>query len=149
VLDQLIISEGVAERVRIVPPVPYTELLRWTASADLGLALFRPDYSLNVRWCLPNKLFEYLMAGLPVLASPLDAVREILEAHQVGYVVEDMTPEGIAQAVNALLAEPEKLAHMRQNALELVRDILCWEKEREELLKLYEHINSSSQSSDE
>src|SRR5262249_51933615 len=65
-LQELIAREGVANRVKIVPPVPYAELLDWTASADIGLTLFSPQYSLSIRYTLPNKLFEYLMAGLPV-----------------------------------------------------------------------------------
>jgi glycosyltransferase involved in cell wall biosynthesis len=146
-LEALIASEGVAEQVRIVPPVPYAELLRWTASADLGLALFRPEHSLNVRWCLPNKLFEYIMAGLPVLASPLDAVCDLLETAQVGRVVEDMTPEGIAAAMNELLANPLLLQQMHRNALELARDSLCWEQERQHLLDLYAQLSSSWRSS--
>jgi glycosyltransferase involved in cell wall biosynthesis len=147
VLDELIASEGVADRVKILPPVHYSELLSWTASADVGLAVFRPDFSLNVRWCLPNKLFEYLMAGLPILASSLDSVRELVETQQVGRVVEDMTPEGIAAVINELLADPAALEQMRQNALKLVRSSLCWEQERVHLLELYAQINSSSRSS--
>ena len=72
-LEALIASEGVADRVKIIPPVPYEELLDWTASADIGLIIYTPGYSLNVQTCLPNKLFEFLMAGLPVLASQLEA----------------------------------------------------------------------------
>jgi glycosyltransferase involved in cell wall biosynthesis len=63
------IGEGVAERVKSVPPVPYEELLEWAASADIGLIIYAPDHSLDVKMCLPNKLFEYMMAGLPVLAT--------------------------------------------------------------------------------
>lgn len=148
-LEDLIVREGVAERLRILPAVPYAELFHWTASADVGLALFRPEYSLNVRWCLPNKLFEYIMAGLPVLSSPLDAVRDLLEEQQLGRVVEDMTPEGIAAAIDALLAEPELLEHMRQRALTLARGCFCWEQECQQLLKLYAQVNSSWQSSAE
>lgn len=70
-LETLIANEGVTDRVKILPPVPYAELLDWTASADMGLIIYSPGQSLNVQMCLPNKLFEYLMAGLPVLASPI------------------------------------------------------------------------------
>jgi len=143
-LTALIASEGVSERVKILPAVPYTELLHWTASADVGLALFRPDYSLNIRWCLPNKLFEYIMAGLPVLSTPLDAVREVLETRQVGRVVADLTPEGIASAMNELLADPVALAEMRRRTLLLAREELCWEKEREALLRLYAQVDLSA-----
>ncbi|MGH2501708.1 MAG: glycosyltransferase family 4 protein, partial [Ktedonobacterales bacterium] len=83
-LEALARVEGVTDRLRILPPAPYEDLLQWTASADLGLIAYRPGYSLNVRYCLPNKLFEYLMAGVPVACTKLDAVAEILRRYDVG-----------------------------------------------------------------
>jgi len=81
-LETLIIREGVSNQVKIIPPVPYAELLTWTASADIGLIIYSPSsaqtLSPNIQMCLPNKLFEYLMAGLPILASSLDAVADII-----------------------------------------------------------------------
>ena len=56
-LKALIASKGVAERVKILPPVPYAELLDWTASADIGLAILPLDFSLAVQMMLPNKFF--------------------------------------------------------------------------------------------
>jgi hypothetical protein len=47
--------------------------------ADVGLILYNPDYSENVRMCLPNELFEFVMAGLLILTSPLIAISEIVE----------------------------------------------------------------------
>jgi glycosyltransferase involved in cell wall biosynthesis len=67
-LQSLIGSEGVADRVKILPPVPYEELLDWTASADIGLTILPPDYSLSIRKCLKNTFLEYLMSGLPILS---------------------------------------------------------------------------------
>jgi len=141
-LEALAVKEGVADRVKIIPPVPYAELLEWTASADIGLAVFSPDYSLSVRWCLPNKLFEYLMAGLPVLATSLDAVADLLKSYDVGQVVPSFTPVDIAAAINAMLADHAALDRMRRNALKAVRGDLCWEKERQRLIRLYRDILS-------
>src|SRR5258708_7128167 len=94
-LSSLIISEAVDDRVKILPPVPYAELLDWTASADIGLNVFPPDYSLSIRMCLPNKFFEYLMAGLPVLSSQLPAVAEVITTYDVGCIVSSLKPEDI------------------------------------------------------
>ncbi len=139
-LEALITSEGVADRVKMLPPAPYTELLSWTASADIGLILYAPEYSLNTRFCLPNKLFEYLMAGLPVLASRLDAVAEVISTYDVGQVVSSLVPADIATAINAMLADQVALDRMRRNALEAVKDELCWEKEGLRLMRLYHDI---------
>lgn len=139
-LEALIASEGVADRVKILPPVPYEELLEWTASADMGLIIYSPDQSLNVQMCLPNKLFEYLMAGLPVLATPLVAVAEILNTYDVGQIVHSLMPADIAAAINAMLADCAVLERMHRNALYAAQHDLCWDRERHRLIDLYQGI---------
>jgi glycosyltransferase involved in cell wall biosynthesis len=139
-LENLIASEGVADRVKIIPPVPYEELLNWTASADLGLIVYSQEYSLNVRMCLPTKLFEYLMAGLPVLASQLDAIAEVIKTYDVGQIVPSLASEDVGAAINTMLSERNALARMHRNALEASRYDLCWEKESSRLTHLYSEI---------
>ena len=141
-LQSQIVNEGAADRVKILPPVPYEELLDWTASADIGLNVLPPDYSLSIQKCLPNKLFEYLMAGLPVLSSKLDAVAELIKAYGVGKVVPSLAPEDVGAAINAMLADHDDLARMHSNALEAAKQEFYWEKESQKLIDLYEGILS-------
>ena len=139
-LEALIEQEHVAHRVKIIPPAPYADLLHWTTSADIGLILYTPEESLNIRWCLPNKLFEYIMAGLPILATQLNAVSEILQQYHVGRVVPSLTPSAIATTINSMLTDTEALAAMRRSALEAAHGDLCWETEQQRLLELYASI---------
>jgi glycosyltransferase involved in cell wall biosynthesis len=139
-LEALIHSERVTDRVKIVPSVPYAEILDWTASANIGLIIYAPDHSLNVKMCLPNKLFEYLMAGLPVLASQLDAVADIINTYDVGQIVSSLRPTDIAAAINTLVGNPLAYARMRRNALIAAQQELCWEKESHRLIHLYHEI---------
>jgi glycosyltransferase involved in cell wall biosynthesis len=139
-LEALIASEGVADRVKIIPPAPYSELLDWTSSADLGLIVYSPDHSLNVQMCLPNKFFEFLMAGLPVLSSQLDAITEIISIYEVGEVVASLAPCNVAQAINSMLADHPALARMRHNALAVAQREFYWEKESQKLIQLYKKI---------
>lgn len=141
-LEALIASEGVADRVKIIPPVPYEELLDWTASADIGLTLFSPDYSRSIRMTLPNKLFEYLMAGLPVLSTQLDAIAEVINTYEVGQLVPSLVPSDIGAAINAMLADHTALARMRFNALESTEREFHWEKESQELVRFYQTLLS-------
>lgn len=136
-LETLIAEKGVADRVKIIPPAPYTELLDWTASADIGLALVAPDYAKAGNVMLPNKLFEYLMAGLPVLATPGDAVSEFISTYDVGRFLASLEPETIGAAINELLADNDALVRMHHNGLEAAKKELNWEKEKEHLLDLY------------
>lgn len=139
-LTRLIESEQLQSRVMLAPFVPYQELFSWTASADVGLILYNPDYSENVRMCLPNKLFEYVMAGLPILASPLIAVSEIVEQYQIGRVAWRLDPASFGEEIGAMANDTEALAEMRRNALAAARGPLNWESERWELVALYDRL---------
>jgi len=139
-LKALIVSVGVVNQVKILPPVPYEELLDWTASADLGLTLIPLDGTLNMRTCLPNKLFEYLMAGLPVLTSPMEAVAPLVTSYDVGHVTLSLAPADVAAAINAMLRDTSALARMRLNALNAAKHEFNWEKEQANLIQLYQDI---------
>lgn len=139
-LETLIAREMVVDRVKIIPPVSYEELLDWTSSADIGAIAYAPDYSINARVQFPNKLFEYLMVGLPVLASQLPAIAELIETYDVGHVLTSLEPADIGSEINAMLADHDGLERMRRNALLATQHDLNWEKESQVLLHLYHNI---------
>ncbi len=136
-LEAEIARLGVADRVKILPAVPYEELLEWTASADLGLTLLPPDYSLSIRYCLPNKFFEYLMVGLPVLSSSLDMIAEIIQRYDVGSVEASTDPATVAATINRLIHDREALERMSHNARQAALEEFNWEREKGRLLELY------------
>jgi glycosyltransferase involved in cell wall biosynthesis len=139
-IEAMIDELGVGDRIMIKSYVPHAELLSWTASADLGLTVFSRDISISLRYCLPNKLFEYLMAGLPVLTTPLDAVVDLIRRYEVGYEIENMEPETVAAAINSMLAHPAELARMRANALAACEQDLRWDVEKTSLINLYRRM---------
>jgi glycosyltransferase involved in cell wall biosynthesis len=139
-LEELIAAKGVADRVKMIPAVPYAELLDWTTSADVGLTIFQPGYTRSIRYCLPNKLFEYLMAGLPVLSSQLDAIAEVLQTSGAGQILPSLAPSDIAASINEMLADRTALAQMRENALKIVQKEFHWEKEKQKLIQVYDDI---------
>lgn len=80
------------------------------------------------------------MAGVPVLATQLDAVEEIIRTYDVGQIVTSVEPEAIGVAINGMLADVTALHRMSQNALEAAKNDLNWEKESLQLVRLYEAI---------
>jgi glycosyltransferase involved in cell wall biosynthesis len=124
----------------MLPAVPYNELLDWSSSADIGLIVLPPDYSLSIRFCLPNKFFEYIMAGLPVLSSNLDAIAEMIHYYNVGKILSDFTSATIGEAINTMLANPNELTCMHTNTLAAVKCGLTWEDESRQLVQLYQSI---------
>jgi glycosyltransferase involved in cell wall biosynthesis len=146
-LQRMIAAEGVGDRVKMIPAVPYQELLSWTASADLGLLVVQPDYSTSVKLSLPNKLFEYLMAGLPVLTSEMDAIVATLREYGAGDVIQSLQPEDVGRKMSMMLADREAWQRMHENAFEAARKDLHWEVEQERIVALYERMLGSVRTS--
>ncbi len=94
------------DRVLFKSAVPPDQLLQYTCSADIGVTLLE-DTCLNHRYALPNKLFEYLMAGLPVLGSDLPEVGGIIEEYEVGCVVYPEDPKEIGRVLQHMVDHPE------------------------------------------
>jgi glycosyltransferase involved in cell wall biosynthesis len=96
---------GLAGRVSVVPAVPPGELLDWVASADV-VAIPIQGNTPNHRLATPNKLFEALAAGVPVVASDLPGMAPIVRELEAGVLVDPSRPAAIAAGIRALLAPP-------------------------------------------
>lgn len=138
VLEQLVKEHALEDRVRLMGKMPYERMMAYTRNADLGLTLDR-DTNLNYRFSLPNKLFDYMHAGLPVLATDLPEVAGIMRANDIGTVLPEATPETIAQAVRELFGDGERIAALRANATFAARK-LDGEQEAAKLRALLEHL---------
>lgn len=118
------------------PAVPPDVLLNYTSSADYGVS-FIEDVSLSDRYCLPNKIFEYLMAGLPILTSNLPEMKSLVERERVGIVATDNTIEGFADAIASLLEAD--YGTMKENVLK-ARQKYCWEQQEKVLREVYDEL---------
>lgn len=129
---------GVAERVHLFGPRPFEELVATAAAAHVGIVPLRP---LNLNQVLgdTNKLHEYLMGGLPVVASDLPEIRRILErgSPRVGELFDPDSPESIARAVQAVLDDSGAYAARRREARRVALEELNWEAEEPRLLGIY------------
>lgn len=126
---------GLQQRVRFTGRVDAGRLPAYTACADVGIALDR-SVCLNHDYSLPNKLFEYIQAGVPVLVSALPERRKLVEQYGVGLVVEEMRPQPVAQAILQLLGSAETYAQCRRQCL-MAAETLCWEVEEARLCEVY------------
>jgi glycosyltransferase involved in cell wall biosynthesis len=126
-LEQLVQDWDLQKKVSFKPKMPFEEMMRYTAAADLGISLDK-DTNINYRYSLPNKIFDYALAGIPVLASNLPEVVKIVEGFSLGQICPSHKPREIAEAINALRQDPEALQSYRQNARNLIYE-LNWKAE--------------------
>lgn len=136
-LRELVKEKGVEDKVLFALPVPMTELVRTASEASIGVIPYLP-VCLNNRFCLPNKLFEYMMAGLAIAGSDGPELRRIILEHNLGTVFNPEEPKDIARAFNELLADESGLEKMRSNSLFASRTIFNWDNEGQKLLRLYD-----------
>jgi glycosyltransferase involved in cell wall biosynthesis len=129
-----------AGRVFVLDAVPPEDLLAWTASADVSVMAIQPT-TLNHRYTTPQKLFESLAAGVPVVAADLAGMAEIVLAADAGLLCDPTSPASIAAAIRELLAAPpaERSAR-RTRILAVARERYAWEVEARKLLALYAEL---------
>jgi glycosyltransferase involved in cell wall biosynthesis len=137
-LKNKVIELDLAGRVKFIPKVPWKVLLKYTKSADVGLSLDK-NTNLNYRFSLPNKLFDYISAGIPIIASDLPEVKKIVFRNRCGIIISEVTPENISNALSELKDNPVKLAELRKNAVETSKKI-NWEIESEKVKEFYTKV---------
>lgn len=128
----------ITERVLFRPRMPYEEMMQYTLNADLGLTLDKAT-NLNYRFSLPNKIFDYMKAEIPVLTSDLPELRKIVEQFEVGAIVSATVPENIAAAVEKIRQSPEDQKRWSENT-KFAHDSLNWENEESTLHHIFKNI---------
>jgi glycosyltransferase involved in cell wall biosynthesis len=131
---------GIESRVFCLPPVPPSDVVNAAAAASAGIWTL-PNLCKNFYYALPNKVFEYLAAGLPVLVADYPEVRRILGAYDVGLSFDPYDPASIAAQINRLADSPELCQRFRDNAA------VAWQElgrldESGKVVKLYQDLAS-------
>lgn len=125
-LRSLVKNESLGEKVTILDKMPFDRLRQYTACADFGLSLDKPLH-LNYTYSLPNKVFDYIHCGVPIIVSDLPELRRLVEEYKVGSIVDELTAEGLAKTINEATESVEKGA-WKQNCL-AARESLNWQNE--------------------
>jgi glycosyltransferase involved in cell wall biosynthesis len=126
---------GLERKVQFIPRQVPEKLCEYTTKADIGITLDK-DTNVNYRYSLPNKLFDYIHAGVPVLASPLIEIKKVVEKYNVGCFIENHEPRHIAEKMKQMLEDQNAREKWKTN-LQYAASELNWENEKKTLIELY------------
>ena len=122
-------------KVQFRKKVPFEELWNYTTHAAVGLSLDK-DTNINYKYSLPNKIFDFVHAGVPVLASNLVEIRKIFSKYNIGIIIENHDPKHIAGKINFMIKDSEARNRWIINAGYASKE-LCWQNEERELSKIF------------
>lgn len=128
-----------AERVHVTPRVPTEHVVAYAASATVGMAAI-PPVSLSYRYSLPNKLFQCMQAGLPVVASDFPQVRLVVEESGAGLTVNPLDAHAIAAAIRTYLDDPARRQADGARGRLAVRERFNWTAVESRLLEVYRRL---------
>lgn len=118
-------------RVYFLGRVSRDKLFNYTKQATLGMVLEEP-LGLSFKYSLPNKLFDYIHAGIPIIAGNLPEISRIINTYKVGVIVNDYAPKTIAKTIQNLLKDDALLSEIKKNQ-QKAKEVLCWEIESKKL----------------
>jgi glycosyltransferase involved in cell wall biosynthesis len=134
-LKKKIVDLGVSERVTFCDPVPHAEVTNFIYGADFALVYIEP-VCLSYEYALPNKLFESVQAGVPVLGSSLVEIERIVNGYEIGVCFSDAS-----DLANKVLLECNKVQLDKwRKSINIAASELCWDKEQSKLVELYARI---------
>jgi glycosyltransferase involved in cell wall biosynthesis len=133
-------SNGLSDRITLIPKIPFEQLRAVTRRADLGLSLDKPN-NINHIFGLPNKIFDYLHSGVPVLVSRLVELQKIVDTYDVGGFIDNHDPAHIASRIMEISGDTSRLERWKRNTVK-VRDELNWEREGRVVLNIFEQVSA-------
>ena len=137
-LKNLVKKNRLEDRVEFLSAVDSSKLTGSAEFADVGIVMYKPD-CLNSCLASPNKLFEYINAGLAVLCNDLPFVKSIVTKYELGACVTQITPKALASTINRL--DRQSIEKFRANARN-VSNIFTWENQEPKIFEIYDKVLS-------
>jgi glycosyltransferase involved in cell wall biosynthesis len=135
----LVKTNELSETVKFIPRKPYEDLMKITELADLGL-LMDKNTNKNHEFALPNKLFDYMHAGTPILSNKLKEIERFIMKYDIGIINEDLSPQGISKAIMNYKKDDTLQQRLRENCI-ATSQIENWSIEKKKLIHAIESKN--------
>ena len=127
-----VLSKNLKDKVFFLGKISPNELHKITPLANLGISI-EEDLGLNYRFALPNKIFDYIQAEVPLLVSNLPEMKQIVQQYKVGEIVLDRTPEKLANQI-IKLTNKDFSSELKKAKIKLI-----WEHQEEKLLEIFKN----------
>ncbi len=137
-LHSLAQNVEVDERITFIGRVPWEELYGYTQQADVGISL-EENLGLNYYYALPNKLFDYIQAGVPVMVSDFPEMRQIVNQYKIGRTILTDDPRELAGVLTDMLTDRKLIENWKIN-LQKAASELCWENEEIKINEIFSKI---------
>lgn len=138
ILMEKVLKLKLNSRIKIIAKCQWKTLMRYTMSADAGLSLDK-NSNLNYNFSLPNKLFDYISAGIPVISTELPEIAKILNEFKCGLMISEPSPEEIRKAILRLRDDRALLSELKNNSV-IASKSINWEKEAIKVEEFYRSI---------
>lgn len=137
-LKKLVVEKNLENRVHFTGRLCPQRLRALTIQADLGISLERKS-NLNYYYSLPNKLFDYIDASVPVVCSGFPEMKRIIDDYNVGMSVKSDNQELLLEILHEALSNEEKIKEWQENCIKASK-VLNWELEQEKLIAIYRDL---------
>lgn len=137
-LMQMVKELDLEDRVKFLPKVPLSDLPKYTRNAYLGFQVLN-NVCFNHYSASSNKLFEYIMSGIPVIGCDFPEIKRVIESESIGICVDSHSSIEISKAVNKMVLNKELRNQMANNTI-VARDVYNWNTEKYQFLKIYSEI---------
>ena len=135
--QKVLFNKNIQNKVVLINKLPKSELINYTFNADLGLSLDK-NTNLNYLYSLPNKIFDYIQAEIPILASRLPEIENIILQYKIGDFIDDHNPKTIANKLNEMLYSQQLSSYKKY--LAIAKKEITWKSEKEKLLTIIKNI---------
>lgn len=132
-------SKVLNKKVFFLEPVAMSDMVNEAVFADIGILPYQ-DICLSHKFCLPNKVFEYMMAGLAIAASDLVELNKLINKTKAGVIFNPESPQDIAEKINQLTGDEAKLKECKRQSLFWSKNKYNWEKESGKLIDIYKEL---------
>lgn len=130
-------NKSIQNKVVLINKLPKSELINYTFNADIGLSIDK-NTNLNYLYSLPNKIFDYIQAEIPILASRLPEIENIILQYKIGDFIDDHNPKTIANKLNEMLYSQQLSSYKKY--LAIAKKEISWKSEKEKLLTIIKNI---------